>query len=495
MQDDCLPASQHSGEGPCADRPAPTGEPASHAAGVPRRMPGPPAPALACRRAEETFGMLREALARCLDRCTRGLENILNGAEPESASPLAADLDRLYAELDTFCAWTQRVLDGAATSPPAVLETPHLDAAINLADLELLQDLCRRLLHADALLADRLRPHLQAAWRAANDPWLELGARCESRHRAGAAELSRLREGLQHAISWRLGVEPGSEWESQTLPVCVTSQPGTLEELLARIVLSPPSLITVETLVAAELPRIEPARSRVLFAALMPLLTEAAAHAATPDAAGRVERILTLFAGRSYFTTAWQDDGFADLLAHLVAQHARWGVPPAAILASRPPRPQPGDGAAVEAVLASLPLILQRQLVRQGRFLHFFARHADHLVAREVFHFLHPGNLEELLHSRDANQQLLEEILRLIDLGQRPELLILALSHPRCPLVFAGRHLPRLNQNQLHRIIQDPATGPEVRRKAMLAMIQRRSGQIVASGEAAGSKEQAPTRS
>jgi hypothetical protein len=126
--------------------------------------------------------------------------------------------------------------------------------------------------------------------------------------------------------------------------------------------------------------------------------------------------------------------------------------------------------------LDRLPLPIQRHLAREGCYLTYFACHANHLIAREVVHFIHADNLERFLRLIEVNRQLLEEALRRVDLSSRRELTIEVLSHPKCPQIFAGRHLPRLASHELHRIIQAASTHSEVKRKAMLLMIQQRGG-------------------
>lgn len=128
--------------------------------------------------------------------------------------------------------------------------------------------------------------------------------------------------------------------------------------------------------------------------------------------------------------------------------------------------------------LDRLPLPIQRHLAREGCYLTYFACHANHLIAREVVHFIHADNLERFLRLNEVNRQLLEEALRRVDLSSRRELIIEVLSHPKCPQIFAGRHLPRLASHELHRIIQAGSTHSEVKRKAMLLMIQQRGGAV-----------------
>lgn len=126
--------------------------------------------------------------------------------------------------------------------------------------------------------------------------------------------------------------------------------------------------------------------------------------------------------------------------------------------------------------LDRLPLPVQRHLAREGCYLTFFACHSNHLIAREVVHFIHADNLERFLRLTDINRQLLEETLRRIDLSGRRELILDVLTHCKCPPIFAGRHLSRLATQDLHRIVQTASTHSEVKRKAMLLMIQQRGG-------------------
>lgn len=136
--------------------------------------------------------------------------------------------------------------------------------------------------------------------------------------------------------------------------------------------------------------------------------------------------------------------------------------------------------------LDRLPLPIQRHLAREGCYLTYFACHANHLIAREVVHFIHADNLERFLRLTDVNRQLLEESLRRVDLTGRRELILEVLTHAKCPPIFAGRHLSRLTTQDLHHIVQAASTHSEVKRKAMLLMIQQRGSAKTAKENSIG---------
>ncbi|MEM8931756.1 MAG: hypothetical protein AAGE94_11320 [Acidobacteriota bacterium] len=133
----------------------------------------------------------------------------------------------------------------------------------------------------------------------------------------------------------------------------------------------------------------------------------------------------------------------------------------------------PEASAPSAATLSRLPLALQRHLAREGCYLTHFACHANPLIAREVVHYLHGENLGRFLELPELNRQMLEEALRRIDLTGRRERILQALVHPKCPMIFAGRHLPQLGRTDLNRIIQSRSTHAEVKRRAMLQVMKQ----------------------
>ncbi|MEM1181132.1 MAG: hypothetical protein AAGM22_22510, partial [Acidobacteriota bacterium] len=110
-------------------------------------------------------------------------------------------------------------------------------------------------------------------------------------------------------------------------------------------------------------------------------------------------------------------------------------------------------------------------------YLTFFACHSNHLIAREVVHYIHADNLSRFLRLPELNRQMLEEAMRRVDLGGKKDLVVDVLTHPKCPMLFAGKHLHRLGRHELHRIVQSRSTHSEVKRKAMLQMIRLRGDQ------------------
>ncbi|MEM9595241.1 MAG: hypothetical protein AAGD06_13295 [Acidobacteriota bacterium] len=140
-------------------------------------------------------------------------------------------------------------------------------------------------------------------------------------------------------------------------------------------------------------------------------------------------------------------------------------------------RHRAGDPEATEPKgLERLPLPIQRHLAREGSYLTYFACHPNHLIAREVVPYVTADNLSRFLRLADLNRQMLEEAVRRLDLGTRRALVLEVLTHPRCPMIFAGRHLPQLRRDEVHRVIQSRSTHSEVKRKAMLLAIQKKGG-------------------
>ena len=133
----------------------------------------------------------------------------------------------------------------------------------------------------------------------------------------------------------------------------------------------------------------------------------------------------------------------------------------------------PEASAPSAATLSRLPLALQRHLAREGCYLTHFACHPNPLIAREVVHYLHGDNLGRFLDLPELNRQMLEEALRRIDLTGRRERILQALVHPKCPMIFAGRHLPQLGRTDLNRIIQSRSTHAEVKRRAMMQVMKQ----------------------
>ncbi|MCG8462925.1 MAG: hypothetical protein MI919_42110 [Holophagales bacterium] len=123
-----------------------------------------------------------------------------------------------------------------------------------------------------------------------------------------------------------------------------------------------------------------------------------------------------------------------------------------------------------------LPLPVQRHLAREGTYLPYFACHANNLIAREVVPYLSAENLGSYLELIELNRQMLEEALRRLDLRGRRKLIQRVLTHPKCPMIFASRHLPLLNHAELHRVVQSRSTHSEVKRKAVLMMIKKKGG-------------------
>ena len=133
----------------------------------------------------------------------------------------------------------------------------------------------------------------------------------------------------------------------------------------------------------------------------------------------------------------------------------------------------PEASAPSPATLNQLPLPLQRHLAREGCYPTHFACHPNPLIAREVVHYLHAENIGRFLDLPELNRQMLEDALRRIDLGGRRDRILQALIHPKCPMIFAGRHLPQLGRVELNRIVQSRSAHAEIKRRAMLQVMKQ----------------------
>lgn len=219
---------------------------------------------------------------------------------------------------------------------------------------------------------------------------------------------------------------------------------------------------------------------KVLFDCIKSRLFLSLGRLAKPDEAQLLGEVVQLFFQFDFFIQTRYFEQLVSLLQLFRAQARRFGLDLALldrhwhrleIARHKAGNPE----ATLPQGLDRLPLPIQRHLAREGCYLTYFACHANHLIAREVVHFIHADNLERFLRLAEVNRQLLEEALRRVDLSSRRELIIEVLTHSKCPQIFAGRHLPRLASHELHRIIQAGSTHSEVKRKAMLLMIQQRN--------------------
>lgn len=219
---------------------------------------------------------------------------------------------------------------------------------------------------------------------------------------------------------------------------------------------------------------------KVLFDCIKSRLFLSLGKLAHPDDAQILGEVVQLFFQFDFFIQTRYFEQLVSLLQLFRAQARRFGLDLALldrhwhrleIARHKAGNPE----ATMPQGLDRLPLPIQRHLAREGCYLTYFACHANHLIAREVVHFIHADNLERFLRLAEVNRQLLEEALRRVDLSSRRELIIEVLTHSKCPQIFAGRHLPRLASHELHRIIQAGSTHSEVKRKAMLLMIQQRN--------------------
>ncbi|MEM6793444.1 MAG: hypothetical protein AAF725_05650 [Acidobacteriota bacterium] len=191
-------------------------------------------------------------------------------------------------------------------------------------------------------------------------------------------------------------------------------------------------------------------------------------------------RFVDLFFTFSFFIQTRYFEQLESILQLLLAQSSRFGVPLARLDRDlhrlemrrfRAGQPEATDPRSLDR----LPLPVQRHLAREGCYLEFFACHGNHLIAREVAPHVTPDNLPRFLRLRELNRQMLEETMRRLDVRGKTDLVLEVLLHPKCPMVFASKHLPGLNRTQLHTIVRGSSTHSEVKRKSMLQMIQLNS--------------------
>lgn len=218
---------------------------------------------------------------------------------------------------------------------------------------------------------------------------------------------------------------------------------------------------------------------KVLYDCVKSRLLTAMAETESADELRQASRFIRLFFGFAFFIQTRYFEQLETLLHLFRAQARRFGTAlgdldrhfhDLEIARHRAGQPEATTPGAIDR----LPLPLQRHLAREGSYLLFFACHPNNLISREVVSYLHADNLGRFIELPELNRQMLEEALRRIDLGGRRELVISVLSHPKCPMLFASRHLPQLTVSELHRVVQSRTTQSEVKRKAMLVMIKKK---------------------
>lgn len=224
---------------------------------------------------------------------------------------------------------------------------------------------------------------------------------------------------------------------------------------------------------------------KVLYDCIKSRLFDAIAEAPDRERMEQISRLVLLFFRFAFFIQTRYFEQLETLLHLFRSQARRFGLPVDSldrqfhrleVARLRADSPDPlGTTEPSPAAIAELPLPVQRHLAREGAYLLLFACHPNNLIAREVVHYLHRENLGRFLALPELNRQMLEEALRRIDLAGRSELVLRVLTHPKCPMVFASRHLPALAVGDLHRVVQNRSTHSEVKRKAMLLMIRKKA--------------------
>ncbi len=131
------------------------------------------------------------------------------------------------------------------------------------------------------------------------------------------------------------------------------------------------------------------------------------------------------------------------------------------------------------AGLNKLPLILQRRLAGESRYVYWFVSHPDPRIACETLRHVGLMNVERVLRLREVNKNVFTALLRKPELFTRPQAILAALNHPKCDQNFAGRHIPSLGRsrsglNELKKISNNPSANPVVRAAAKRAAGQAR---------------------
>ena len=218
---------------------------------------------------------------------------------------------------------------------------------------------------------------------------------------------------------------------------------------------------------------------KVLFDCVKSRLMTALGEVADADGLEPLGAFIGLFFSFGFFIQTRYFEQLETLLHLFQAQAGRFGAP--AVRLGRElhrleiARHRAGSPEATEPrTLDRLPLPVQRHLAREGCYLTYFACHPNHLIAREVVHFVHADNLSRFLKLPDLNRQMLEDAMRRVDLGGKRDLIVEVLTHPKCPMLFAGKQLPHLGRHELHRVVRGRSTHSEVKRKAMLIMIRHK---------------------
>jgi hypothetical protein len=126
------------------------------------------------------------------------------------------------------------------------------------------------------------------------------------------------------------------------------------------------------------------------------------------------------------------------------------------------------------AGLNKLPLILQRRLAGESRYVYWFVSHPDPRIACETLRHVGLMNVERVLRLREVNKNVFTALLRKPELFTRPQAIVAALNHPKCDQNFAGRHIPSLGRtrsgiNELQKIANNPSANPMVRAAAKRA--------------------------
>lgn len=471
------------------------------------------------RGAEPSFGLFLTQVAawhgwiqRELDRGRQKLELLLEqelhpedneatllARRPQALWKLADDLVRA-GELDLLPAFSAL----AATERGRLAEFLRADRAYpkrqellemlwQVADLVVLED---RLQPGQPSLLVLLCQDLQVGQR-----FLELARLLEEEEPAiGSQDLARRfslngkAASRELEVMWRALILAHKEPAIRRLAATTAPLDG-----LWSVIAHPASPTTAVHAVSAEVAaRGDEDLRKVLFDCIKSRLFLSLGRLSKPDEARLLGEIVQLFFQFDFFIQTRYFEQLISLLQLYRAQARRFGLDLALldrhwhrleIARHKAGNPE----ATLPQGLDRLPLPIQRHLAREGCYLTYFACHANHLIAREVVHFIHADNLERFLRLVEVNRQLLEECLRRVDLSSRRELIIEVLSHPKCPQIFAGRHLPRLASHELHRIIQAGSTHSEVKRKAMLLMIQQRGGGRPARGIEAGKLDRSHT--
>ncbi|MEM6456688.1 MAG: hypothetical protein AAF772_16475, partial [Acidobacteriota bacterium] len=132
------------------------------------------------------------------------------------------------------------------------------------------------------------------------------------------------------------------------------------------------------------------------------------------------------------------------------------------------------------AGVRKLPLILQRRLAGERRYLSWFITHPDPRIASETLRHIGVNNIERVLRVNELNGSVMKALLQKPELFTRSAALLAALNHPKCTQQFAQRQISNLGrskmgQQALRRIANNASANASVRSMAK-RLLQQATG-------------------